>query len=130
MTALLIPSEKVPPAPFSSLQAKKRTGGEGASESRGGSERASRRADNARKHPFEHFRSGARRSEGWHATRACFFTPAVISLAETSATSAASAAVISPAQISATWAASAAALAAGTWVALAAGHFGGGGHFH
>jgi hypothetical protein len=27
------------------------------------------------KTPFEHFRSGARRDKGWHATRACFFTP-------------------------------------------------------
>ena len=75
-TAFLpIPSEKVPPAPSGSAR-KKGTGGEGASGNLG--------MLRARPHvtrimrektPFEHFRSGARRDKGWHATRACFFTP-------------------------------------------------------
>jgi hypothetical protein len=73
---LLIPSEKVPPAPSMYLGAHRR---ERAAKARRSGWNASsappRYADNARKTPFEHFRSGAPRYEGWHATRACFFTP-------------------------------------------------------
>ena len=61
----------VPPAPSMSA-AEKETGNEGASGKPWGcSERALTPADNARKYPFEHVRSGAPRYDGWHTTRAC-----------------------------------------------------------